>query len=44
MAEFSAKRALEDAGFVNIIDHGILGGDGVIKSVEQTDGIRSSHD
>ena len=35
---FQPKRALEDAGFVNIMDHGILGGDGVIKSVEEQTG------
>ena len=35
---FQPKRALEEAGFVNIMNHGILGGDGVIKSVEEQTG------
>lgn len=39
---FNPERSLREAGFVNVMDHGILGGDGVIKSVEEHTGSESA--
>ena len=33
--DFNATKSLSNVGFVNIIDHGIVGGDGHVKSIEE---------
>ena len=35
MERFNATKSLSNVGFVNIINHGIVGGDGHVKSIEE---------